>query len=294
MKLLEAIKPAIELLEKAGIEDPFADAEILAFHAAGIDRLTAFTGNPEVNEETHARINEMLQRRAAGEPLQYIIGEVDFLELRIRVGRGVLIPRPETELLAQEAIEKVQRSTFSVLGLKEKQNLNAEQFNILDLCSGSGCISLALARAFPEAAVYGTDISAAAVSYARQNAVSNGIRNASFLQGSLFEPLEKTLLFDLIASNPPYIRKADLQTLQKEIRDWEPVEALDGGNDGLDFYRRIFADAERHLKKNGSVMLEVGFDQAGSVKEIAENSGFRKITIKKDFAGIERILTAEK
>lgn len=294
MRILEAIKPAIELLEKAGIDDPFADAEILAFHAAGIDRLTAFTDNPEVNEETHARIHEMLQRRAAGEPLQYITGEVDFLDLKIKVGRGVLIPRPETELLAQEATEKVQRLTFSVQGLKKHRTMNVEHFNILDLCSGSGCIALALARAFPEVAVYGTDISETAVSYARQNAEVNRIQNVSFLQGSLFEPLEKKLLFDLIVSNPPYIRRADLQTLQREIRDWEPVEALDGGDDGLDFYRRIFADAERHLEKTGSVMLEVGFDQAGSVKEIAENSGFRKITIKKDFSGIERILTAEK
>lgn len=172
--------------------------------------------------------------------------------------------------------------------------MNDEQLNILDLCSGSGCLSLFLAKEFPQANIYGTDISAIALSYAQENADMNMIRNVKFLNGSLFDPVDKSLSFNLIISNPPYIKKQDIKTLQREVRNWEPVEALDGGVDGLDFYRGIFAEGGKYLKKNAAIMLELGFDQADAVREIAGNSGFKKITVKKDFAGIDRILTAEK
>jgi release factor glutamine methyltransferase len=295
MRLLDALRSSAEYLESAGIEDAFVDAELLVLHAAGIERLPAYMENPEIGKGLSATIRRLARRRAAGEPLQYIIGHVDFLGLRINVGKGVLIPRPETELLAQEAIETVQRSTFDVQGPNRVQHrtTNIEQgpLRILDLCTGSGCIALVLAREFPAAEVYAADVSRRALKYAKKNAEVNAVDNVTFLEGSLFEPA-KNLLFDLIVSNPPYIRTADLTGLQREIREWEPVDALDGGPEGLDFYTEIFSGAREHLKENGAVIVELGFSQAEEVAKIARQSGFSSIEITKDYAGIERILKA--
>jgi release factor glutamine methyltransferase len=310
MKLLDVIKPSSEYLEKSGIDDPLAEAELLVFHAAGIDKLAAYINNPEVDKSLQAVIRRSLRRRAKGEPLQYIIGHVDFLGLAINVGRGVLIPRPETELLALEAIKQVRgeesgvRSRGRITSPVQKAGCKRHDKNsslltphsslkIVDLCTGSGCIALALAREFPSAAVYGTDISKKAIRYAKKNAATNGMGNAEFLCGSLFEPVEKISGFDLIVSNPPYVKRSDISGLQREIRDWEPWEALDGGRDGLDWYRRIFSDAGRHLKEGAKIILELGFGQAAEVSEIARKNGLEDIEIKKDYSGIERILKAE-
>jgi release factor glutamine methyltransferase len=163
MRLLDALKSSTEYLESAGIEDAFVDAELLVLHAAGTERIPAYMENPEIGKGLSAKIRRLARRRAAGEPVQYIIGHVDFLGLRISVGKGVLIPRPETELLAQEAIETVQRSTFCVQGSHKVQHrttgIERGPLRILDLCTGSGCIALALAREFPAAAVYAADVS---------------------------------------------------------------------------------------------------------------------------------------
>lgn len=281
MRLLDALKPAADFLDKAGIDDPLAEAEILVFHAAGLDRLAAYVDNPETGKTLLRKIRRLLARRAKGEPLQYITGYVDFLGLTIAVGKDVLIPRPETELLAQEAIKAA--------GSKKQE----APLRILDLCTGSGCVALAMARELPEAEVSGTDISGTAVSCARKNAEANGIVNAKFFRGSLFEPLKKASAFDLIVSNPPYIKTSDIDGLQREIREWEPGEALDGGADGLDFYRRIFSDAGRYLKRDGAVILEIGYEQAEEVRKIAQASGYFIVSIKKDYAGIERIVVSQ-
>ncbi|MDA8239801.1 MAG: peptide chain release factor N(5)-glutamine methyltransferase [Nitrospiraceae bacterium] len=295
MRLLDALKSSTEYLEEAGIEDAFADAEILTFDAAGADRLAAYMENPEITKELLSKIRRLIRRRAKGEPLQYIVGHVDFLGLTIYVGKGVLIPRPETELLAEEAIRTVQSSKFKVQSPKSssRQRSTIPALRILDLCSGTGCIALAIAKATPDADVCGTDVSRAALRFAKKNAEVNEIENVSFLEGSLFAPILGSALFDLIVSNPPYIISADIPRLQREIKDWEPLEALDGGTDGLDFYRKIFADAAGHLRPGGAVLCELGFGQAAAVKEIAQKSGFRDISVNKDYAGIDRILKAE-
>ena len=280
MRLLDALKASTEYLEKAGIDDAFADSEILTFHAAGADRLAAYMDNPEITKGLRAKIRRLMARRAKGEPLQYIVGHVDFLGLTIHVGKGVLIPRPETELLAEEAIRSAGKG-------------GTPPPAILDLCTGSGCIALALAKALPEAEVYGTDVSKDALRFAKKNAGSNGIGNAAFFEGSLFSPLPGGKVFDLIVSNPPYIVSADIAGLQREIRDWEPLAALDGGKDGLVFYRKILGEAGRHLRPGGIVLCELGFGQSDMVRKIAELSGFGRITVTKDYAGIERILKAE-
>jgi release factor glutamine methyltransferase len=290
MRLLDALKSSTEYLEKAGIEDAFADSEMLTLHAAGLDRLAAYMQNPEISKVVLAKIRRFVRRRAKGEPMQYIVGHIEFLGLKIYVGKGVLIPRPETELLAEEAIKTAQRAEGK--GQSSKV-INDQPFRVLDLCTGSGCIALALAKGFPDADVYAADVSKTALRYAKKNALENSVENVTFLFGSLFSPLKPGICFDLIVSNPPYVKRADIEGLQREIKEWEPVEALDGGVEGLDFYRRIFADARGHLCKGGKIIVELGFGQAMDVEAIALGLGCTNIEVGKDYAGIERILKAE-
>ena len=290
MRLLDALKTSTEYLDKAGIEDAFADSEMLVLHAAGAERLAAYMENPEISKGTLARIRRLIRRRAKGEPVQYIAGHIEFLDIKIHVGKGVLIPRPETELLAEEAIKAAQRAEGKGQNAKA---INYQPFRVLDLCTGSGCIALALAKGFPDAEVFGTDLSKKALRYAKKNARENNVENVTFLLGSLFSPLKRGPCFDLIVSNPPYVRRADIEGLQREIKEWEPLEALNGGVEGLDFYRRIFADAKGHLCKGGKIIVELGFGQAADVEAIAVGLGYKNIEVNKDYAGIERILKAE-
>jgi len=294
MRLLELLKKSTEYLEDAGIDDALSEAEMLVFHVVSMDRLDAYVENPEIKSADSAKVKRLLQRRLKGEPVQYIIGNIEFLGLTIRVGKGVLIPRPETELLVEAVIKTVQGSKFKVQGSQdnvEQRTANSEHLSILDLCTGTGCIALSLAREFPDAEVYGTDLSKEALAYARKNVKSNMISNIRFDQGSLFESA-KGKKFDMITANPPYIRRDEIETLQSEIRDWEPVTALDGGMDGMDFYRAILSSAGGFLNSGGYIFLELGYDQADDVKKIAHAEGFREITIINDYAGIGRILKA--
>ncbi len=281
MNALDKLRKSKELLEKFGIEDAIRNAELIISHCLGIDRVSLYRDNPRIPENIILKIDEFLQRRTKREPIQYILGYTEFYGLRIKVGSGVLIPRPETELLVEEAKKII--SKFEIRNSK---------FTFLDLCSGSGCLSLALAKEFPEAKFYGTDTSEVAIRYAKENVELNNINNVTFLKGNLFEPL-KNLVFDLIVSNPPYIRKDDIKNLQMEVKDWEPVEALDGGIDGLDYYRLIIAGARGYLKENGYLILELGVGQSDAVRKLAEDEGFKNISLVKDYAGIERIFIAK-
>jgi len=299
MRLLELLKAAVRKLEKAGIEDALPDAEMIVFHAVDMDRLDAYVNNPEIKSSDAARVRRLIRRRTNGEPVQYIVGNIEFLGLTIKVGRGVLIPRPETELVVQEVITTIKSEELGVRS-KNKSSCVAPcvsrftphaSLSILDLCTGSGCIALALAREFPDAEVFGTDVSKEALVYAKKNARANDVKNVTFLQGSLFEPV-RGKKFKIITANPPYIRREELDTLQREIRDWEPVAALDGGQDGLDFYRNILSLANNHLNPRGFIFLELGYDQAEAVQKLAQEQGFKDVAIIKDYSGIGRILKA--
>jgi release factor glutamine methyltransferase len=308
MKALDKLKEATRFLEESGIEDADREAETIIVHCLETDRTALLRDNPLITKNVIGKIDESLKRRSKREPLQYIVGYVDFLGMKIKVGKGVLIPRPETELLVEEAIKTVKREALGVM-CKPK---TAEQISnsslithhsplfILDLCTGSGCLALALAKEFPDAKVYGTDISEVAIEYAEKNAEINGVKNVTFLKGSLFEPLgelftiyHSLLTFDLIISNPPYIKKGDIKTLQPEIQDWEPVEALDGGEDGLHYYRLIIPGSRNYLKDGGCIILELGISEADEVREVAEHAGFKDFSFRKDYAGIERIIIAK-
>lgn len=293
------IKEIAGLFGQNGIEDPAIEAEMLVAGLLNIGKAVLYAGDADITEDQANHIDELALRRTRGEPLQYLTGHVFFCGLEIAVGSGVLIPRPETELLAEEAIKAVQSYAYSVRGLKKHSGPDAESctpdterhLKILDLCTGSGCIALSIAGRFPDAAVYGADASEAAIGYASRNAVDNNIHNVSFRLGDLFAPLGD-MSFDFIISNPPYVRHDEIPMLQREIRDYEPLSALDGGVDGLDFYRRIFEDAPAHLGHSGIIMLEAGFGQADAIRQMAQQAGFTQLRFIKDFAGIKRIFTA--
>ncbi|HCC68545.1 MAG TPA: peptide chain release factor N(5)-glutamine methyltransferase [Nitrospiraceae bacterium] len=276
----------VTTLKKFGIENAGKEAETLITHALGIDRVRLYRDNPELDEFQIKAIEALLKRRLKHEPIQYILGYVEFLGLKISVGSGVLIPRPETELLVEEAIKTV--------GSQKIQKAIDYQVKILDLCTGSGCIAIALAKKFPETQVYGIDTSEIALGYAKKNAEINGVKNVTFLKGSLFQPIAKLGPFDLIASNPPYIASQEIKGLQQEIKDWEPLSALDGGTDGLDFYRAIINDAGRFLSEGGFIALEIGAGQAEKVTGIMRLAGLSEMKISRDYAGIERIVISQK
>jgi release factor glutamine methyltransferase len=201
----------------------------------------------------------------------------------------------------EEAVKKFRGYKLHAEGRTSDFRLQASSFRILDLCTGSGCIALAVAKEFPDAEVYGTEISGSALRYANENASINKINNLVFLRGSLFEPIQELsasgglrLAFDLITANPPYIRRSEIEHLQPEVREWEPMEALDGGEDGIDYYRLIIPGAAEYLKEEGCLICELGIGQSEAVSRIALVAGFKKISLREDYAGIKRILVAEK
>jgi len=285
MKGLDKLRSMHEVLEESGIEGSARDAELILTHSLGIGRADLYRDNPDIDESAGAEIDRLVQRRVQREPLQYILGYTEFCGLKIMVGPGVLIPRPETEILAEKAKE--------VMRGKDWGHSSQKPLAFLDLCTGSGCLAIALARAFPTVEVYGTDISEKALEYARGNAELNGVKNVTFLLGDLFVPV-RNMLFDMIVSNPPYIRTADIGSLQPEISDWEPVEALDGGAEGMDYYERITSGAIEQLKSRGPLMMEIGEGQSDAVRRLCEVAGFVHVSLIKDYAGIDRIVIAGK
>jgi release factor glutamine methyltransferase len=288
MKAIEKIRNVSEALSRHGIEFAEKESQLLVKHSLVVDLVDIYRDNPEVSDERGMEIDEMVARRVRHEPLHYILGHIDFFGVRILLGRDVLIPRPETEMMVEYAVKVIRGQ-----GDERRTTNDARRTTILDLCTGSGCIALALAREFTVAQVYGIDISEAATGYARKNAAENDIGNAIFLCGGIFDAIKGDQLFDVIIANPPYIPSSDIESLEPEIKQWEPRTALDGGSDGLDAYRSIIPRAGNFLKNNGILILELGIGLARPVSGMAETAGFSGIEITKDLAGIERIFRAE-
>lgn len=304
MRAIDGLREVSAALKGYGIEDSHKEAEIIFTQCMEIEKVALYRDNPPLSLSQTEEIKKILERRGKREPLQYIIGNVDFYGLKIKVGPGVLIPRPETELIVEEAIKAVASHELRVISKNKRQDSelrtpNSEQnsslvtrhssLRILDLCTGSGCLALALAREFPEAEVFGVDVSEKALEYALMNAGINDIRNITLMKGDLYDPV-KGRKFDIIVSNPPYIRKEDICTLQPEIRGWEPLDALDGGEDGLHFYRNIFSAARDYLCSGGIILIEVGRGEADDAAGIAEDCGLRCLSVIRDYSGIKRVL----
>ena len=260
-------------LAEKGVENPRLEAEWMLCEALSLDRVGLYMNfDKPLSEEELKAYRGMVARRGKREPLQYILGSQEFMGLDFLVTPAVLIPRHDTEVLVSEAVKR-----------------GAASRSILDIGTGSGCVAIALAKALPEAEISSVDISEDALAVARGNAEKNGVA-VQFFQGSLFEPFAGRR-FDMIVSNPPYIPAGELATLQQEVRGFEPLGALDGGADGLDFYRAITARAPDHLTAGGLLAFEVGAGQAADVMEILHSGGFSmECFTETDPAGIERVV----
>jgi len=255
-----------------------AETEMLLEYLFNCSRLDLYVKDLMISDTAEELYGSLINRRIRGEPVQYITGCAEFMGLDFVVTRDVLIPRPETEILVDEAA-----FGFNMGSAKK----------ILDLCTGSGNIAVSLARLMPQAEIAATDISEAALKIAERNAARHDVNSrVMFYKGNLFNALmfAKNPKFDIIVCNPPYIKKDEIPYLQKEVRV-EPEIALDGGVDGLDFYRMIAKEAHRYLAKGGSILLEIGFGQAGAVKDIFSlNNKYKTGKTIKDFNGIDRVI----
>ncbi|MBI5048729.1 MAG: peptide chain release factor N(5)-glutamine methyltransferase [Deltaproteobacteria bacterium] len=300
----ETLAWAEDYLNRYEVPDAKVEAEYLLTHLLGCKRSKLYLNYSDVMacNELQQYI-DFIERRIKREPSQYIIGEQGFWGLSFKVNKDVLIPRPETEVLVEEAVNTVNCKLLNVNGRKEQTNsisqctVHGSQFAILDLCTGSGCIAISIAKEIPDCQIYAVDIAERALDVARENAERNGVADKiTFLNGNLFEPLRGlNLKADLIVSNPPYISKKMMKELQPEVKDYEPQTALCGGDDGLDFYRRIIAEAPNYLTKRGHLILEMGYGQAEEIKKlIKQNKTFEHIDIKKDIAGIDRVIKARR
>lgn len=265
-------KEGAETLEHAGIPDAKLDAWYLLEYVTGISRASYF-GDPkrEVPKEQAESYREVILRRAGHIPLQHITGEQEFMGYTFLVNPDVLIPRQDTETLTEEALK------FTEPGMK-----------VLDLCTGSGCILISLMKKCHGLTGTGCDISEKALKTARENGRRLQVE-ASWIQSDLFEQISER--FDLIVSNPPYIRTGVIEELQEEVRLHDPWIALDGKKDGLYFYRRIIAESTGYIRDNGALMFEIGHDQAEDVVRLMEEAGYTQIRVKKDLAGLDRVVT---
>jgi release factor glutamine methyltransferase len=279
--VLEVIQRSTEFLKNKGVDSPRLQTELLLAHLLSMPRMKLYLNFERKLSQTDLdNFRERVRRRGQREPLQHILGSVSFCGLELAVNRNVLIPRPETELLAEQ-------------GWKFLNSINPQYSSpsCLDLGTGSGCLAIAVAVHCPTAQIVATDISVEALELARQNAARlNVVDRIDFSQGDTFTPLHSPKLFDLIISNPPYIPTVEISALQVEVRDHDPRQALDGGPDGRAFYRRIAAEARPFLKPDGKIMVEFGDGQAASIREIFESQKWIVEAIIEDYTQRPRML----
>lgn len=272
MNYTEAFLMGMQKLKEAEIGEAQLDARLLLEEVCGTDHNTLLChGDREVSETEEEQYRKALEQRAVHVPLQHLLGYQDFMGLRFQVNEHVLIPRQDTEILVEEAMRYLH-----------------DGMRILDLCTGSGCILLSLLHYSNDCEGTGVDISKEARQVAALNAELLGIK-ADFLKSDLYEKV--TGKFDLLVSNPPYIERKVIPTLMEEVREYDPYIALDGGEDGLDFYRRIIGGAQDYLKRGGQILMEIGSGQAQAVSELLREAGFKEIDVCRDFAGLDRVVS---
>lgn len=275
----QAIGEATKRLEDAGIDDPRREARLLIGAALQKTPTQIFNAVDEaVSQSEEDQISSLITRRANGEPVAYILGEREFWSLSLVVNPATLIPRPDSETLIEMVLEHCS---------------DQPPRRVLDLGTGSGCLLLAILSEFKQASGLGVDISAEAISVASENAKNLGLLDRSdFILGSWVKCVDAT--FDLIVSNPPYIPTQDIEALEKDVRAFEPMTALDGGADGLDMYRAIFSEINPVLSDDGIVVVEIGIGQRDDVCEIALSHGFELAHTRADIGGITRTLLFHK
>lgn len=292
MKTRILVKEGEYKLAKAFCMDPKIDAEELFCFLTGLDKVTLFLkAEEEVDPETEAKYMELIKRRAGRIPLQHITGTQEFMGHTFRVNPQVLIPRQDTETLVTEAAKTIQNTPKEKLSLIEKLKGNKE-WEVLDLCCGSGAVGISLAKIYSNIKVTASDISAEAIAVAEENA-SNLHTKLKFVQGDMFKP-HQDKKFDMIVTNPPYVKTAMISILQEEVKSHEPLSALDGGKDGLDFYRIIVEKAADHLKKDGFLLMEIGHDQGEDLRKMLKDSGkYTAAEVIKDLPGKDRVVKCQ-
>jgi len=288
MTVLETLNWATNYLEDHGVENPRLNAELLLAHSLKLSREGLYIhlrdGIQREEKETLAKI---VERRVSGEPLQYILGHQEFWSIDLKVDPRVLVPRPETELLVDQSL--------SILAQRHSKKIPL----VLEIGTGSGAIAISLASGVGDILIVATDISRDALLLAKENARSAGVLGQIvFINGDLFAPFHFFSgegPFDLILSNPPYISRPEIQTIAREVRDYEPIIALYGGEDGLEFYRRIVSQASFYLRKGGWLLVEVGAGQGAKVSELIDGEeDFMESECLRDLSGIERVVKAQK
>lgn len=293
MTVLEVIQRSAEFLAKKGVEESRLHAELLLAHVMKLPRMQLYLNfeRPLKGEELDT-YREMVRRRALREPLQHIVGSTSFCGLEIAVNRQVLIPRPETELLAEQGWQFLGALAPTESVLNESTPARKRP-TALDFGTGSGCVALALAAKCPAAMIYALDISSEALETAALNARNLGLDDRiRFIQGSSLGALPDGFRFDLIISNPPYIPGAEIDSLQPEVRDFDPRQALDGGADGLDFYRRLAGEAPARLNAQGRLMVEFGDGQAAAIGDLLQGQMWVVEDILEDYTHRPRLLIA--
>lgn len=275
MKIKEALYACINNLKENNIDEAHSKARrLLAFTLNVPKEYLIINNEKELSKQDFEQYKNYITRLINGEPIQYIIGKQEFMGIEFNVNKDVLIPQPDTEILVEETIKI------------------AKEYNkpkVLDLCTGSGAIAVSIKKYVPEAEVFASDISIKALQLAKINNIDN---NINFIESNLFENINNE--FDIIVSNPPYIRTEEIKSLSKEVQN-EPLTALDGGQDGLDFYRDIIKQAHNYLKSNGKLCLEIGDEQKDAITQILKsNFNYTNIKYYKDLQGNDRVIIVEK
>ena len=271
MTYREAVEFGTKCLTDAGVPDAALDAWYLLQMVCKIERSYYYVhGEEDITQDAQKEYEIAVQKRAEHIPLQYIIGEQEFMGLRFKVNSNVLIPRQDTETLVEQVLKIVKP------GMK-----------VLDLCTGSGCVLISVLKNAPELTGMGSDISKTALLVAKENAKLHEV-DAEWVRSDLFDNITET--FDVIMANPPYIPTGEILSLMPEVRDFEPENAVDGGADGLDFYRKIAGQVKDYLNPGGYVYMEIGYDQGEAVSELMRNAGFTEVEVIKDLARNDRVV----
>ena len=290
MKYTEMVKQGQIKLFKSSVMNADEDAWILLEKICKVSKVDYFTRMlEEVPKEMEEAYFAAIEKRKTRYPLQYIIGEWEFMGLTFKVNENVLIPRQDTEVLVETALRI----------LNERYRQEGKELEVMDMCTGSGCIAVSIAKACQDVVMTAVDLSEKALEVAKENAALNHIEKISFIRSDLYEDFAKDQdgfyeRYDMIVSNPPYINSGEIDTLMPEVKNFEPRMALDGDEDGLKFYRGISSQSNKYLKKGGCLIFEIGYNQAEAVEEILFKNWYKDIQIIKDLAGKDRVVVAIK
>ena len=282
MIIKEVLKSSIEEINKLNIEDASMKVKMLLSDILGKEKeYLLIHDNEELSQDVLDNFYAKLNRLKDEEPIQYILNKQEFMGFEFYVDENVLIPQPDTEILVEEVVD-----------ISKKINNNSNELRVLDMCTGSGAIAISLSKLIENASVSASDISDGALNVAKENAIKNSV-NIEFYKSDLFNEISKNVKFDIIVSNPPYIQTEVIKGLSKEVQS-EPFIALDGGEDGLVFYREIIKNAKDYIVEDGYLALEIGYDQKESVTNLLRENGYKNIYSKTDLAGNDRVVVGQK